>query len=888
MKVYDWALAIYPKAFRDRFAAGMRAAFAEDHARARRRGRFAAGVFLMTAILHVLWFAIVERLPRIATIRSFISADVRDAVRSLWGTPITTTVAVVSLALGIGANTALFSILNSLVIKELPVRHPEQIVIVGQTDLWTNPIWEQIRDRHSDLFDGACAWYFQQFDLSASGRMDPIGGAYVSGSLFGVLGVNTVVGRALTSADDVRGGGADGYAVVISHRLWQRRFGGAGDVLGRRITVNRVPFTVVGVAPASFQTLNVGQMMDVFVPLASEAAIRGPESTLDGRASWWLRVMARLKPGQSVEQATAAFNARLPAIRAATIPLEWPADYQASYLTEAVGLFPASTGVSDLRMLFEQPLTIIMMVVAAVLLIACANIANVMLARASARRHEMSVRLALGASRLRLAVQLLTESLLLATIGGVAGLIIARVVASLLVQQLGSEVTSVSLGLPIDWRVLGFTAAVCLGATVLFGLAPAFGLRGVEPNDALKEQSRGVTGDRRFGLRNALVVAQVALSFVLVMGAGLFVRTFASLTTTPLGFDASRLLIVSGESRVPPVSLVEGVAMEQRIADAASTVPGVTRASLSFLTPMSGRGWTHRVQVSNGRTISSRGEQTAFFNNVASGWFETYGMRILAGRDIAPSDVRGAEPVAVVNEAFVRRFVGQESPLGRRITTLGLGKLSPPLIVGVVNDAVYGTVRRGVVPTVYVPIAQGQSFGTSFSVTVKLGADRSSVERGLTAVLSQADPNLSFSFRDYGDQVRATLNQERLVALLSGFFGALALLLAALGLYGVTAYSVSRRRPELAVRLALGAGADGVVRLVLRRVAALLIVGGVIGVVLSVWAATFVGSLLFRVTPRDSLTFAATAVVLLVVGLFAGWLPARAASRLDATTALRG
>ena len=889
MKVYDWVLLLYPRPFRERFAPGMRTAFAEDYARVRRRSRGAAWAFLMTAIAHAIWFAFVERMPRPAAIASFLSVDVRDAWRALWNTPITTAVAVLSLALGIGANTALFSILNSLVLRQLPVRQPEQLVMVGDRMEWTNPIWEQIRARQTDLFDGAGAWAAPQFDLATSGRTDPVSGAYVSGGLFQMLGVNAMLGRLITPADDVRGGGADGQIVVISHRVWQQRFGGTPDVLGRQLTLNRIPFTIVGVMTPSFQGLEPGQAMDIFVPIASEAAMHGgSQATLDGRSTWWLRVMARLKPGQSLADAAAAFNAYRPVIRAATAPLDWPADYQATFLKDAVPLLPAATGFSELRTAFAQPLTIIMMVVGAVLLIACANIANLMLARATARRHEMSVRLALGASRIRLALYLVTESLLLAAIGGAAGLIVARLGASLLVRQLGSESRAITLGLPLDWHVLGFTAAVSLGATLLCGLAPALGLFRVEPHDALKEHSRGIAGDRRLGLRNMLVVTQVALSFVLVMGAGLFVRTFTSLTTTSLGFDPSQLLIVSVRSQAKPGSPDEQLALAQRMLDLATAVPGVTRGALSDLTPMSGQGWTHRVQVAGGPKLSSRGEETAFFNAVGPAWFETYGMRVHAGRDITASDVRTGEPVAVVNEAFVRRFVGQQSPIGQRITPIGLAKLKAPVIVGVVNDAVYRTARRGVVPTVYLAVAQEEAIGPAFTMTVKLASDRASIERSLTAALSHADPNLVFSFRDYGDQVRATVTQERLVALLSGFFGALALLLAAIGLYGVTAYSVSRRRPELAVRLALGSGADAVVRLVLRRVVVLVVVGGAIGIALSAWAAKFVGSLLFQVSARDPLTFVGAAVVLLFVGVFAGWLPARAASRLDPSSALRG
>jgi putative ABC transport system permease protein len=435
--------------------------------------------------------------------------------------------------------------------------------------------------------------------------------------------------------------------------------------------------------------------------------------------------------------------------------------------------------------------------------------------------------------------------------------------------------------------VLTFTATVAVGATLLFGLAPALGLGGVEPNDALKEQSRTVAGERRFGLRSALVVAQVGLSFVLVAGAGLFVRTFTTLGTSPLGFDPARLLILSVDAARSDAALQDKAAFARRVAEAAATVPGVARASLSYLTPLSGRNWTHRVQVSGGPTLP-RAEQTAWVNAVAPGWFETYGMHLRAGRDIDSTDVLASEPVVVVNEAFVRRFVGPHTPLGQRIKNVGLGTLKESVIVGVVSDAIYRTARLGVVPTMYLPIAQADTFGLGFAITARVDSERFPVEGRLADALSRTDPDLTFSFRRYADQVRATLVQERLVASLSGFFGILAMLLAALGLYGVTSYSVSRRRPEIAVRMALGASTASVVRLVLRGVATLIASGAAIGLGLSLWAAKFVESFLFGVDARDPVTLAGAASVLVAVGLFAGWLPARKASRLDPTSMLRG
>jgi predicted permease len=887
MKRYDWLLTVYPRRFRRQFAPGMRTAFAADYARARAEGRLAALRFLAEASVLALWFGIAEWLPRPQTLRSFLSADVRDAVRALTAAPLITAASVLSLGLGIGANTALFSILNSLVIRELPVRDPQQLVIVGRTS-WSNPVWEQVRDRQFDLFESACAWSIERFDLAPSGQVDAVTGAYVSGGFFHTLGIGTIAGRPLVPGDDVRGGGAEGYVAVVSHRFWRQRLGGAEHALARPLQIGGVPYTIVGVAPPSFPGPEVGQTVDVFLPLAAEAAIRGADSQLAGRSSFWLTVMARLRPDQPRQSAAAAVAAVRPAILAATIPAEWnaKAEYRANYMNTPMELDPAATGVSTLRDRFEQPLTIILAVVAAVLLIACANIANLQLARAAARRREMSLRVALGASRARLACQVLVESLLVAAAGGAAGLALAHAGAGLLVRQLGSDANSITLALAIDWRVLGFTAAVSLGAMILFGMAPAWGMRQVRPNDALKEQGRSVAGDGPSGFRHALIVAQVALSFALVAGAALFIRTFSILMTTPLGFEASGLVILNVDARRAAIGQEGTAAFAQRIAEVAAAQSGVGRASLSYLTPLSGRNWTHRVQVVDGPTLS-RPEQTAAFNAVAPGWFDTYGMRVLNGRDLAPSDVSSGERVAVVNEAFVRRFVGARSPLGHRFKSVGLGALGETTIVGVVNDAVYRTVRTGVVPTVYLPMAQADIHGSGFSVTARLAGSRSQVEQDLSRALGTASPGLSYSFRDYQDQVRATLVQDRIVAMLAGFFGALALLLAALGLYGVSSYAVSRRRPEIAIRMALGATSAGVVRLMLRRVATLIAIGGVLGCVLSLWASKFVAELLFRIDARDPMSLGAAAVMLVTVGLFAGWLPARKAARMDPSAGLR-
>jgi predicted permease len=857
----------------------VRAGWSETDARAEAERRFGSPRYRRD-------LARIDRaITRRKSVRALFSFDFRDAVRSLRQAPVLTCAALLSLALGIGANTALFSIVNGLILRPLPVREPSRLVLVGG-DSWTNPIWEQVRARQAEAFDGALAWANETFNLAPSGQTDPIDGAYVSGSFFDMLGVGTAIGRPLTMADDTRGGGPDGAVAVIGYGFWQRRFGGTPEVIGRRLSVNQTPITIVGVAPRGFLGTEIGRTAELFLPLADEGLVNRNRSSLDARSSWWLNVMLRLKPGQTIDAATATLNQWRPAVREATMPSTYGPDGVASYLSDSFTLVQAATGRSTLRTRFSQPLTVIMIVVAGVLLIACANIANLMLARATARRHEMSVKLALGASRARLIRQLLVEGLILAVLGSVAGLAIARWGGALLIAQLRSAVFAPSIDLSIDWRVLAFTAGVGLVTTLFFGLAPAAGLEGLAPNDALKEQGRSVAGDRRLSARNLLVVVQIALSLVLVVGAGLFVRTFYSLATTPLGFSADRLLIVNIDSQRSVVAPADRLALFNRAMDAVAAVPGVASVSQSYLTPLSGRGWNNRVKMPASSALAPR-ERMTFQNGVSPGWLDTYGMRLVAGRDVSGADVKGAEPAVVVNEAFMRKFIGAEPPIGHIVELDGPGGATERfVVVGVVKDSIYRSARAGIVPTMFLPIAQ-VDVSPGFSLTIKQAADGAVSLDAVRDALIRVDPAMTFSFRDYSDQLRATMSQERLVAMLSGFFGALALILAALGLYGVTSYSVTRRASEIAIRMALGADAGGVVQFVLRRVSLLVLAGTVAGAGLALWVVKFIGALLFRLEARDPVTLIVAIAILAIVAFIAGWLPARRAARLDPTVVLR-
>jgi putative ABC transport system permease protein len=895
-RVYRLLLRLYPAAFRDRYGAAMEDVFARDWARARVAGPGAVVSFWTRTTIEAFAYGPAARLTpaggaRLARgpLMTFsLLTDLRDANRALRATPLVTVVAILSLAFGIGANTALFSILNALVLKPLPVHAPESLAFLDKGD-WTNPIWEEIRARQHDLFDGAFAWSLTRFNLAEHGPTDTVVGAYASGGMFGLLGIAPVRGRMLVESDDVRGGSPQGVPAVVSERFWRQRFGGAEDVVSRRLSLNGAQVTIVGVMPASFFGPQVGSTVDVVVPIASVVAIDGNPSMLTNTLTWWLQVMMRLKPGQTIDDANVALRGVQPQIRAATLPDSYRSSL-GEYLKDPLTLVPASDAQSSpLRTRYKEPLTIILVVVGAVLLIACANIASLLLARAVARRHELVVRLALGASRWRLARQLLLESGMLAATGAGLGVALAIVGSSLLIRQLATPMSPVSLDVSIDWRVLGFTAAVAVVTALVFGLAPALGVTNVSPNEVLREQTRSVTGDRRRSLRNGLVIVQIALSLALVAAAGLFVRTFTSLVSQPLGMTADSLMLVNVSVQRSQIPAGERLGLYNRISDAAAAVPGVSSTAWSSIGPLTGSGWNTAVEVDGAPPASDR-ERLSWLNAVTPTFFETYGIGLVGGRAFTGEDRSGDPLVAVVNQAFARKFFKGQNPVGRQFRrATPQGGTQPYQIVGLVTDAVYRRLREGMMPTIYVPLAQQVPLGPSLSLAVRAPhASRAWIVGPLTRALTDVDPGLSLTIRPLDTYIGAGVTQERLVAILSGFFGGLALLMAAIGLYGVTSYGVHRRRSEIGIRMALGADADRIVGLVLRRVGGLVAAGVAAGIALSWWVAKFISAaLLFGVTPRDVTTLAGSAVVLILVGALAGWWPARRAASIDPTEVLR-
>ncbi|MGH9309741.1 MAG: ADOP family duplicated permease [Vicinamibacterales bacterium] len=833
--------------------------------------------------------------------------DLRIAGRSLAATPLATAVAVLSLALVIGANTAIFSILNGLLLRSLPVRDPARLVHVtdsvlrdsGETRVraWSYPAWKQFRQR-PQLFDKATAWSFTRFDLASGGETQLVEGMWADGSFFEALGVPVVLGRPFSTRDDQVGGGPDGPVAVVSYGYWQRQLGGDPDAIGRPIRLNGVLFSIVGVTPPDFFGLEVGRSFDVIVPLGTEALIRGRDSVLDSASTNFLSILARLKPEQTLDQAIAALRGSQDGIREATVGA-WGKEVTDGYLTSPFTLVPAARGFSYLRSSYERPLIMIAAIVGLVLVIGCVNVANLSFARAIARRHELSVRLALGASRSRLVRQLLAESLALAASGAALGVWIAAYGGPFLVQQLSTPTTRVFLDVSIDTRVLAFTAAITALAAVLFGTAPAFRGTRVQPAGALKEQGRSPGDHGQGGLMGSLVAVQVALSLVLIVTAGLFIGSFRSLVNRDLGLQPAPVLVIAVDLERSNVDASQRVALYERVREAILAVPAVGDVAISYLTPVGGGGFTPPIELADRlrpgeavrrQRVAATGD--VFANLVSPGWFRTFGTPLVAGRDFADSDRGGSPRVAIVNEAFARRYAADGNAIGRLITVFpDTPRALTAEIVGVAADAIYTSPHESAPPTWYLPLAQFDVAGFPFapmrlSVRARTGAPER-LKDSIAAAVADVDPRLALTFRPLEDQIHASLTRERLMAQLAGFLGVLALLLAGLGLYGITAYAISRQRSEIAIRMALGAAPAQIVARVVGRLSLLVGLGIVAGTALSLWASQFVGGLIYGLTAREPLILLGATALLCVLAAVAAWFPARNAIHMDPVAVLR-
>ncbi len=821
--------------------------------------------------------------------------DLRFALRLMRQTPVVAVVAMLSLALGIGANVAIFNLVNALMLKALPLHESERLVVLGQPPRepgqqparsFTNPQWEYIRD-HQDFFGGVVASGGMRFNLNAAGEARPATGLVVNGNFFDVLGVRPAIGRTFTPADDVRGGGKDGPVAVISYGFWQRECGGRGDIVGQPIQLDGHAFTIVGVTAPEFLGVTVGRTFDIAVPFGTEPIFRGAESSLDRRSFWWINVIARLAPGQSIEQATTRFEAFRPGLREATMPQDWRPQDQKNYLAQPYQLDPAGTGISGLRVSYRRPLLVLLGIVSLVLLIACANMANLLLAQAAARQKELAVRLSLGASRWQVARQLLVESLLLSSIGSAAGVLLALWGSGALVRLISTRTNLVFLDLSLDWRVLGFTVAVGLVTGLLFGVTPAFRATRVAPANALKDHGRGVvTSSGRIGIGHALVALQVALSFVLVFGASLFVRTLITLSNQEMGFQADRVLIAQIDLRRGGYDEKQRPAVFERLREAIAAAPGVVAAATSVITPISNGVWNNLIEVPWLRGAGT-GSHRPFQSRVAR-LLQGDGDPLLSGRDVSADDRLGGPRVAVVNEAFAKKFLKDQNPLGRTFT-IGPGRPTAETveIVGVVADAKYVSLREPPPPTMYVPWAQGDTAMSQARISIRASGPPDAFRATVLSAILSVERQAVVDFRTLEEDLQAAVVQERLIASLSAFFGGLALLLAAMGLYGVMSYAVARRRNEIGIRMALGAAPRAVMQLMLGHVALITTIGLIVGAATSIGLGRFINALLFELAATDQTMVAIAGVTLGLAAALAGFLPARRAARVDPMLALR-
>ena len=824
-----------------------------------------------------------------------LGRDVRHAMRGLRKNPAFTLVVVVTLALGIGANAAIFSLMDQVLFRALPVRDPGKLVLLdgpgpfrGRTVnqmTFSYPMYADFRDRN-EAFDGVLARFQMSMTVGWKGVAERADGDLVSGNYFEVLGVTPALGRLFTASDDKTPGAHP--VAVISYGYWQRRFGGDHAILNQPISVNGHPFTIVGVSQPGFNGIQVGSGSDVMVPLMMKALMTPTWNDLDNRQSRWVNVMARLKPGMTADRAEVQLNvvyrqANEQEVLAYTSPSE---SFRKGFVEKHLEVLPGGRGLSDLRQQFSLALIVLMSMVGVVLLIACANIANLLLARATSRQKEFAVRLALGAGRARIIRQQLVESLLLALSGAMLGLGLARWTGLMLISALPNSGPAQTLSASPDLRVVGFTLTLAVLTAVVFGIVPALQATRPAVTSSLKEEAGSVAGGgRQARVRRALVVGQVAMSMLLLAGAGLFARSLHNLRSVDPGFQTESLISFSVDPFLSGYDQNRSLTLYKRLQEELGAVPGVRAVSMSEIGALTGSGWGMTIHV-DGYQAKEGESMNPNFDGVGPGYFATMGIPLVRGREFTERDVKGAPRVAIINETMARYFFGDSDPVGRRF---GIGRQSGTdiEIVGVVKDVRSLALRETPPRFAYLPYAQDDSL-TQLTFYVRAAGAQAHVTDAIRQTVRRLDANLPvFDVKSMDTQVAESLFVERMVAWLSVVFGALATLLAAIGLYGVMSYAVARRTREIGIRMALGAEPSGVLWLVLKEVAVLSSVGILAGLLTAFFAARRVESQLFGLTPTDPMTLGTAVALLLAVALFAGFVPAQRATRIDPLLALR-
>ena len=835
--------------------------------------------------------------------------DLKFAVRTLGRSPVFTGVAVVSVALGIGANTAIFSLLDQVLLRLLPVKEPQQIVLLNMKGMHygnnnggnalSYPMYDDFR-KNNQVFSGMFCRFPNYFALTFNGQTERVSGELVSGTYFPVLGVGAAVGRTFTPEEDQKIAGAP--LAMLSYAYWKSRFAGDPGIVGKTVVINGHSMTVVGVAEQGFDGVELGRRAQIFVPVVMKGPMLPLADDINDRRSRFVNAFGRLKAGVSPEQAQASLQlffhgilemeVRQPAFRNAS-------EYtRQQFLKNVIQVLPGSQGRSYLRQQLQKPLWVLMAITGAVLLIACANVAGLLVARATSRQKEIAVRLALGAGRGQLVQQLLVESLLLSAIGGVLGLLLAISTDKVLMSLLPPETASLNIATVPDWRILSFTIGVSLLTGILFGLIPALQATRADVAPTLKDQAGAVVGGGapvRF--RKALVTAQVTLSLLLLIGAGLFIRSLQNLRNLGPGFAPENLVAFNIDPSLNGYDAPRAKAFYQRLSDNLGSIPGIRSVGLAAMRILEEGEWDSGLTV-EGYTAKNGESIQAYMNSISPGYFQALGVPILAGRDFTIKDkeeiYHGPDPAdwnptkVIVNEKFARKYFGTTNAVGRHV---GFGNdpgtKTDMEIIGVIKDIKYTNLRDEIPIQMFIPYLGGR-FVAGMTVYLKTTLDPNQIASAVRGQLRLIDPNIPiYAMRTVEQQISNSLLIERLIASLSTVFGALATLLATIGLYGVMAYTVARRTREIGIRMALGAFQGDVIWMVMREVIVLVTLGIAIGFGAAMGLTRFVKSQLFGVEAMDPIALVAATVGLAVVACLAGYIPALRASRVDAMHALR-
>ena len=788
------------------------------------------------------------------------------------------------MALGIGATTTVFSLVDSLVLRALPARDPDRLVYLSRPS-FSYPVLTELRGRGSTVFSALSAWNLEGANIQWSTELEPGEILQASGDFYSTLGIQASLGRTFSPEDDVVGGGRNGLVAVISHACWQRRFAGDPSVIGRVVRIQQMPFTIIGVSPAGFFGVAPGLAPEITVPLTTMV----DKEDLTSRSSSWLHFIGRLRDGISLAQANAAFQTIWPAVLEATTVPDMPADRRTAYLGRTTSLESARAGYSRIRNQFEEPLWILLGLVALLLMVATASAANLLLARGAVRRREFAVRLAIGAGRSRLIRQMLTEALVWTVLGAGLGALMAWWGSGTLVAMLATPEEPLVLQVAPDWRLSAFCLLLAFLTAATCASLPAFRATRFDAGSTLQD-GRGIqgAGGRRWTLGKSLVAAQVALTVLLLFGAALFVRSLVRILQQETGFNRDGVFVLSTDAGAAGYSDVRHSAFYALLLERLRAIPGVGSASLSRYPPISDGAWTQYIGV-DGKPQDRDKAKEVYFNAVTPGYFETVGLRLLQGRDFGESDREGAAGVAIVTESLARRFFPGQSALGRSISMGRDQSRTNAAIVGVVADAKYRTMTEETRSIAFLPIAQlTQSMsGRDLVAEVRAAGSRTAVAEAMRREVRSLDSAMPIQIQTVTDRIRASLVKERVIAVLAIAIGLTAVVLASAAVYGLLAYAVARQTNEIGLRIALGAERRQILWMVLRQSLVLGIVGIAAGTAASLALGQFARNLLFQIRDTDSVALATAAGMMLLVALCAGFFPALRAARVEPLVALR-